>query len=711
MQNIADSQITRVSGRHRVATHCPYCALQCGMHITGPREQATITGNIHFPVNNGRMCIKGWHAAATLQHPERLLTPLQRMAGGTFEPISWEEAIATIVEKFQQVQARYGKDALGVLGGGSLTNEKAYLLGKFARVALGTSQIDYNGRFCMSSAATAGMAAFGLDRGLPFPIADIAQAEVVILIGSNAAETMPPLMQYFESQRQRGGQLIVVDPRASITTHGATVHLRLTPGTDAALANGILHILIREGLLDYQYIQQRTSDFERVKANVALYWPERVERITGIPEAQLFQVARMLGEARSAIILTARGAEQQRQGVHNVLSYINIALALGLVGRPASGYGCLTGQGNGQGGREHGQKADQLPGYRRITDPLARQHIAGVWGIAEEALPGPGRSAYEMLEAVGQPGGIHGLMIMGTNPVVSAPNALHIQERLRTVEFMVVADFFLSETAQLANIVLPTTQWAEEEGTITNVEGRVLRRRCAFTAPQSIYSDSKILCMLAAALGKGAYFTYAEPRQIFEELARASAGGLADYAGISYEKIEEQDGVFWPCSSAEHPGTPRLFQERFPTPSGRARFHAVIHQAPDEEPDASYPLYLTTGRILAQYQSGTQTRRVEQLNAVAPHPWLEVHPTTARTYGITDGEQVQATTRRGSALFRAKLTSTIREDTIFVPFHWNGQQSANRLTNPALDPDSHMPEFKVCAVRIERASASSAMEV
>ncbi|GCE03333.1 molybdopterin oxidoreductase family protein [Dictyobacter aurantiacus] len=711
MQNSVDPQVGWAPDQHKVATHCPYCALQCGMYISGPREEATIGGNPRFPVNNGRMCIKGWHAAATLQHPERLRTPLRRAADGTFEPISWKEALATIADNFRRVQTHYGKDALGVLGGGSLTNEKAYLLGKFARVALGTSQIDYNGRFCMSSAATAGQAAFGLDRGLPFPVSDIPQADVVMLVGSNAAETMPPLMQYFESQRRQGGYLIVVDPRASITAQTATVYLRLTPGTDAALANGILHILIREGWLDYQYIQQRTTDFERVKANVALYWPERVERITGIAEAQLFQVARMLGEARSAIILTARGAEQQHQGVHNVLSYINIALALGLVGRSGSGYGCLTGQGNGQGGREHGQKADQLPGYRHITDPIARRHIAGVWGVAEEMLPGPGRSAYEMLEALGRPDGIYALLIMGTNLAVSAPNALHIQERLRAAEFMVVVDFFLSETARLADVVLPATQWAEEEGTITNLEGRVLRRRRAFPAPQGIYTDSEILCMLAATMGKGDYFSYTEASQIFDELARASAGGPADYAGISYEKIDEQDGVFWPCPSTEHPGMPRLFQERFPTPSGRARFHAITHQASAEEPDATYPLYLTTGRVLAQYQSGTQTRRVEQLNASASQPWLEVHPTTAGTYGITDGEPVQATTRRGSAVFRAKVTGAIREDTIFVPFHWGGQQSANRLTNPALDPESRMPEFKVCAVRIERANASSIMEV
>lgn len=707
MQDIAQRQAETAARQRQVATHCPYCAFQCGMHLQGSPKEVIITGDKAFPVNKGGLCIKGWNAAATLAHPERLTTPLLRDAQGELVPASWDEALGYIAERIRSLQAEYGNDAVGIFGGGSLTNEKAYLLGKFARVALGTSQIDYNGRFCMSSAATASIAAFGVDRGLPFPIADIARAEVILLIGSNPAETMPPLMQYFEAQRSNGGKLLIVDPRATGTARLAALHLRLIPGSDAALANGLLHILIRDGLIDQEYIQARTEHFEEVKALVATYWPERVERITGVAEATLVQAAHLLGRARSAMVLTARGAEQQRQGVNNTLAYINIALALGLVGRPACGYGCLTGQGNGQGGREHGQKADQLPGYRKITDPSARQHIAQVWGIDERDLPAAGRSAYEMLDTLGQEGGVHSLLVVGSNIAVSAPRALHIQERLKALDLLVVSDFFRSETAQLADVVLPAAQWAEEEGTMTNLEGRVIRRRRAFAPPPGVRTDMEVLCDLAQRLDKGQYFAFSEPREVFEELRRASAGGIADYAGISYEKIEREQGVFWPCPSEEHPGTPRLFGEHFPTASGRARFSAVRHQVPAEEPDSSYPLYLTTGRVMAQYQSGTQSRRVAPLCEVAPEPLMEIHPTTARRYALVNGDSVQLTTRRGTALFTVKVTASIREDTVFVPFHWGGQQSVNRLTNPALDPVSRMPEFKICAVRIERVAPTA----
>ncbi|MBV9230581.1 MAG: molybdopterin oxidoreductase family protein [Chloroflexi bacterium] len=683
------------------ATHCPYCAFQCGIRMAGPRELAVVNGNASFAVNKGRLCIKGWTASATLAHPDRLLTPLARDAHNELVPVTWDEALTRIIQTFQRLQEQYGKDAVGLFGGGSLTNEKAYLLGKFARVALGTSQIDYNGRFCMSSAAAASQKAFGIDRGLPFPLEDIAQAEVILLIGSNAAETMPPIMQYFEAQRRNGGQLIVVDPRKSVTAQNAALHLPLTPGTDAVLANGLLHILVRDGLIDLNYINERTEGFEQVKGRVATYWPENVERITGIPEQHLVQAARMLGTAKSAMVLTARGAEQQRQGVNNTLAYINIALALGLVGRSFSGYGCLTGQGNGQGGREHGQKADQLPGYRKIDNPAARRHIAAVWGIAESDLPGPGKSAYEMLDALGQPGGPRALFVAGSNMVVSAPHALHVQERLQALDFLVVADFFLSETAQLADVVLPTAQWAEEEGTMTNLEGRVIRRRRAFDPPLGVLTDIEVLCELARRMGKGQYFNFEGARQIFTELRQASAGGIADYSGITYEKIEANGGVFWPCPTEDHPGTPRLFQHSFPTPTGKAHFHAIRHLLPAEVPNADYPLYLTTGRVLAQYQSGTQTQRIAPLREMAAEPFAEIHPSTAKRYEVADGDTVELETLRGTATFKIKTTTNIREDTIFVPFHWSGNQSVNRLTNPTLDPLSRMPEFKVCAVRIK----------
>jgi assimilatory nitrate reductase catalytic subunit len=680
------------------------------MLVSGSAAGApVIRGDPGFPVNAGILCVKGYTAAETLDHRERLGTPLVRNARGELEPRSWEEALDLVASRLREVQSAHGRSAAGVFGSGALTNEKAYLLGKFARVALGTPHIDYNGRFCMSSAAAASIRALGVDRGLPFPLEDLAATEAILLAGANPAETLPPMMRILDAQRVRGGRLVVIDPRRSATADAAALHLRLTPGSDAALANGLLHVLVRDGLLDRDYIATRTEGFDAVRALVAGYWPERVERITGVSSARLVEAAHLLGRARSAAVLTGRGPEQQAHGVDNVLAYINVALALGKVGRPYSGYGCLTGQGNGQGGREHGQKADQLPGYRRIDDPAARRHVASVWGIPEHDLPGPGPSAYELLASLGDPGAVRALLVMGSNPVVSAPDALRVEARLRRLDLLVVADFFLSETAALADVVLPSAQWSEEEGTITNLEGRVLHRRPATARPPGVRGDLEILCALAARLGAGRHFAFASAREVFDELRRASAGGPADYSGITYEKIDASPGVFWPCPTESHAGTPRLFQERFATPSGRARFHAVEHAPPAEEPDGEYPLYLTTGRVLAHYQSGTQTRRVAALARLAPEATAHLHPATARRHGLGDGDEVVLVTRRGRARFRLRLDAGIRADTVFVPFHWGGEHAVNRLTHAALDPVSRMPEFKVCAARVERPSPRGAI--
>jgi assimilatory nitrate reductase catalytic subunit len=661
-----------------------------------------ISGNLAFPVNKGALCIKGWSAAEPLGHPDRLRTPLVRNSDGRLEPASWDDALDVIAQRFNEIQARHGHNAVGVFGGGALTNEKAYLLGKFARVALETSNIDYNGRFCMSSGAAAATMALGVDRGLPFPLQDIMHATTVLLVGANIAETMPPLKQYFDAQLSRGGSLIVVDPRRTATAAWATEHLPIRPGTDAALANGILHVLIRDNLIDSAFVRDRTDGFEEVRRIAAIYWPERVEEITGIPEAAIVETARRLGTATHPMILTARGPEQQSQGVNNTLAYINVALALGAVGRPFSGFGCLTGQANGQGGREHGQKADQLPGYRRIDDEIARSHIADVWGVPASAIPGVGKSAYELLTSIGRARGVRSMLVMGSNFAVSAPNAQAVRERLAALEFLAVADFFLSETAQFAHVVLPSAQWAEEEGTLTNLEGRVLMRRRVIDPPTGVRTDLEILSELGRRLGHRRQFTYSTTEAVFDELRRATRGGVADYSGISYARIESGDGVFWPCPSLDHPGTPRLFAETFPTENGRAHFHAVSHRTVPEQLTKEYPLYLTTGRLLAQYQSGTQTRRTRALQDLASSPMAEIHPSTALAFGIAAGDRVVLKTRRGSAIFTAKTTTTIREDTVFVPFHWGGEESANNLTNAVLDPTSKMPEFKVCATRIER---------
>jgi assimilatory nitrate reductase catalytic subunit len=656
--------------------------------------------DLNGPVNRGGLCAKGFTAADLLDHRDRLLTPLVRKEPGDrrspLREATWDEALSLITAAIKTSQESYGPDSVGAFGGGGLTNEKAYALGKFVRVALRSASIDYNGRFCMSSAATAANRALGVDRGLPFPLADVAEARTVLLVGANPADAMPPSMQYLDAGRAAGARHIVVDPRRTATAGGAHLHLQPLPGTDLALANGMLHIAIREGLVDEDYIRERTTGFEAVRRATNAYWPERVERMTGVPEAKIRETVRLLAGGGPAMILTARGAEQHSNGTDTAQAYLNLALALGLVGRPYSGYGTITGQGNGQGGREHGQKADQLPGYRRIDDPAARAHVAAVWGIDPSELPQPGLSAYEMIDRLGTEGGVRTLLVLASNIVVSAPHSNRVRERLSALDFLVVSDIFLSETADLADVVLPTAQWAEEEGTMTNLEGRVIRRKRALPPPPDVRTDLEMLAGLAGRLGRGEYLTD-DPREVFEELRRASAGGVADYNGITWERIEREGGVFWPCPDEEHPGTPRLFAESFPTPDGRARFVRVEHRDPAEMPDGDYPYVLTTGRNMQQYQSGNQTRRVKALTVALPEPRAEIHPDLARRHGIADGELVELRSRRGAAVLRARLTDGIRPDTVFAPFHWPG---ANALTNPALDPHSRMPAFKACAVAI-----------
>jgi assimilatory nitrate reductase catalytic subunit len=683
-------------------THCPYCAFQCGMTLVPDGDRLTVAAR-NFPVNKGGMCRKGWTAADLLDPgTDRLTTPLIRdRKDEPLRPVSWDEALDRIAAGIQAVQRDYGRDAVGIFGGGGLTNEKAYSLGKFARTVLRTANIDYNGRFCMASAAAAGIKAFGLDRGLPFPLEDIPGAAAILMVGANPAESMPPIMQYFDEQKRRGGRLIVVDPRLTPTAAAATLHLRITPGTDGALANGLLYAAMQQGFLDRDFIERRTTGFEAVRRIVTAYWPDRVERITGVPARQIMEAARILGEAATAMVLTARGPEQQTSGVDNVLGFINLALALGKVGKPFCGYGCLTGQGNGQGGREHGQKADQLPGYRRLDNPEHRAHVAAVWGVDPDSLPAPGLSACELLGSMGEPGGIMALLVMASNILVSAPDAEQLRRRLQALDLLVVSDLFPSETAELADVVLPTAQWAEEDGTTTNLEGRIIRRRRALAPPPGVRTDLEFLKALAERLGAGALVPDS-PQAAFDELRRASAGGAADYAGVTYDRIAAEDGVFWPCPDEGHPGTPRLFLDAFATPDGKARFHPVEHRPPAEEPDREFPLYLTTGRVLAQYQSGTQTRRVAALRDADPEPFVEIHPDMARNYGIAHGDMVRLASRRGTAVVKARLTSNIRMDTVFVPFHWGGTGNANRLTITALDPVSRIPEFKVCAVRIEK---------
>jgi len=648
------------------------------------------------------LCPKGVRRYLQGSHPDRLLSPLVREEGG-FRAAGWDEALDRVARGLRSIQEKHGKDAVAVYGGASLTTEKSYLVGKFARLGVGTRHVDYNGRLCMVSAGTAYKLAFGVDRS-PNPWYDIPKAQVVFVIGANVAECSPITTDYIWRCRDNGGKLIVADPRMTPITRNADLYLPLRPGTDLALLLGMLHVILREGLEDREFIAAHTTGFEAVAADAKEWTPQRAAEVTGVPPEAIEQAARMFAKADRAMALHARGLEHQVKGVENCLAVVNLCLATGNIGREGAGCNMITGQGNGQGGREHGQKCDQLPGQRSIADPAARAHVAKVWGISPEEIPQAGLSAQEIMNAI-HAGEIKGLISLCFNPLVSLPESGFTRAALEKLEFFCVIDFFLSETAHHADVVLAGSLQEEEEGVTASVEGRVIHIQQAVTPPADARADSWILCELGKRLGDPRHFGFASPREIFDELREASRGGPADYYGISYEKIDAMKGVFWPCPSADHPGTPRLFEGgRFFHPDGKAKFLPTVWRESGDPLDATYPTLLTTGRVVSHYLSGTQTRRIGPLLDQYPEPKVELHPRLAEPLGIADGDWVTVTTRRDALTLRASVVRTIRPDTVFIPYHWAGRRSANLLTHRSLDPRSKIPEFKVSACRVEKAA-------
>jgi assimilatory nitrate reductase catalytic subunit len=685
-----------------VKTHCCFCGMQCGVQLK-VRDNKVVGFEPweEFPFNHGMLCPKGVKRYLQGVHPDRLLTCLQRTDAG-FAPMAYERALDETARRLTQIRDKYGPDAIAVYGGASMVTEKAYVLGKFARVALGTKHIDYNGRLCMVSAGTAYKLTFGIDRATnPWP--DLAQADVILVAGSNTAECAPITTYYLWQCRERGGRLIVMDPRMTPITRNADLFLPVRPGTDLAVFLAMLHVIVRDGLVREDFIRERTTGFDAVRASADAWTPSRAAEISGVRAEDIVTAARWIGETDRAMGLHARGIEHHSKGVENCLAMLNLFVATGNVGREGAGCMMITGQGNGQGGREHGQKCDQLPGMRDIRDPAARQYIASVWGVPEESIPGAGMSAVEIMEAIHR-GEIKALFSMCFNPLVSLPDAGFTREALSKLEFFGVIDFFLSETAHHADIVFAGSLQEEDEGIVCSAEGRVQKINKAVDPPGDARSDALVICDLARKLGRGQYFEY--PRgtaDIYEELRVASRGGLADYYGITWERIERELGVFWPCPALDHPGTPRLFPDgRFAHADGKAHLQVTEWRTTGDPTDEQYPVLLTTGRVVSHYLSGTQTRRIGPLVDQYPEPRLEIHPSLAGTLGIADGDWVKVTTRRTSLVIQAMVVRTIRADTVFIPYHWPGQRSANRLTHRTIDPRSKIPEYKVSACRLEK---------
>ncbi|HEX7117954.1 MAG TPA: molybdopterin oxidoreductase family protein [Longimicrobiales bacterium] len=700
-----------------VKTHCCFCGQQCGLKLVV--KDNTVLGVepwMEFPFNKGKLCPKGVTRYLQQAHPDRLLHAYARddAAPGGFRAIGYEEAIRRVADEIERIQSAHGRDAFAVLTGASLTTEKCYLMGKFAHMVLRTANIDYNGRLCMVAAAAANKMAFGVDRSAN-PWEDIPKAKAVWISGANVAECSPITTDYVWQARQNGGKVIVVDPRITPIARTCDLYLPIKPGRDVALFNGVLHLMIENDWLDHDFIERHTTGFEEVAENVREWTPRRTAEVTGIAERLIREAAEVWGTAETSFMLHARGIEHHTKGVMNVLGAINLVLASGRIGREGCGYGTITGQANGQGGREHGQKADQLPGGRDLANPEHRAAVARVWGIDPDALPRPGADAYEIIRKIDR-GEIRGLLSICFNPHVSLPDNDFVRRALEKLEFFVAIDFFLNETARHADIVLPGSLQEEDEGTVTQVEGRVIKINKAVDPPGDARQDWRIIQDIARALGRERGLTFDSPREIFDELREASRGAVVDYSGITYEKIERQGGVFWPCYDEDHPGTPRLFEPGswnpvakgagpFYFPDGKARFNATPYTPPAEDVDADYPVILTTGRVITQFLSGTQTRRIGPLIDYYPEPKVEMHPRLAERLGIADGEWTTVESRRGAVTLRAHVVKTIRPDTVFVPYHWAGRKRINLLTIAAQDPISKIPEFKVCAVRLRKADA------
>ena len=688
-----------------VKTHCCFCGQQCGIQLK-VRNNKVIGFEPweDFPFNQGRLCPKGVKRYMQDEHPDRLKAPLLRKDGAGFVPVSWDEALDRVASEIRRIQQTYGNDAFALLGGASLTNEKAYLMGKFARVAVKTANIDYNGRLCMVSAGAASKKVFGIDRGAN-PWSDIPKAQAVLVAGANIAECAPITTNYLWQARENGGKLIVMDPRMTPIARNADLYIPVRSGGDIGVFNGMLHVMIERGWIDRDFIARHTTGWGQVEEVVRKYTPEYAAKIAGVPASMIVRAAEIWGPAPTSFLLHARGIEHHSKGVLNCMAAMNLVVASGRIGREGCGYAMITGQGNGQGGREQGQKCDQLPGYRDIENPEHRKYIASVWGVPEESIPHKGLSMVPIFEAI-HAGKIKGLLAISCNPLVSLPNNTYVREAYEKLEFSAQIDFFLSEAARYCDVVLAGSLMEEDEGTTANVEGRVIHHKKAVDPPADARVDWQIICGIARRLGVGDKFNFLSSREIFDELRVASRGGVSDYYGITWERIDEEKGVFWPCPSAEHPGTPRLYEGgKFAHPDGKAHFQPVEWRPAAEETDSDYPIILTTGRVVAQYLSGTQTRRIGALVDQYPQPLCEIHPLLASKLGIAEGDFVKVESRRGSVTVRASVVKTIRPDTVFVPYHWPLDRAANNMTVRAIDPISNIPEYKICAVRVSKVPA------
>ncbi len=674
----------------RVETVCPYCGCGCGM-ILGVKDGRILEAESppEHPASNGWMCLKGRFGWDFVHHPDRLKTPLVRR-GDKLQEASWDEALDLAARRLAEIRDRHGPDSLAVLTSAKCTNEENYLLQKFARVVLGTNNVDHCARLCHASTVAGLAIAFG-SGAMTNSIAEFRNADCILVTGSNTAEAHPIVALHIKAAvKENGAKLIVADPRwVRELGERAALVVQHRGGTDIALFNGVMHLIIREGWHDEQFIRERTEGFEALKAALQEYPPERVAKITGVSEKDLYELARIYGTAQRAMICYAMGITQHTTGTQNVLTLANLAMLTGNVGRESTGVNPLRGQNNVQGACDVGALPSVFPGYQKVTDPEIRAKFEQAWGAN---LPAEvGLTVVEMFHAV-ERDGVRGMWIMGENPALSDPNANRVREALGKLDLLICQDIFLSETAEFADIVFPAASFAEKDGTYTSTERRVQRLRAAVPPPGSARPDWEIICEVARHMGHD--WKYSGPGKVMDEIAQVTP----IYGGISYRRLG-RFGLCWPCPDASHPGTKFLHQGKFTR--GLGLFTPTEHLEPAELPDDEYPLLLNTGRVLQHFHTGTMTRRSQGLDALYPQGFIELHPLDARALGLQDGDWVEVASRRGRVVVACTVTDRVVEGTTFLPFHFK-EAAANLLTIDALDPTAKIPEYKVCAVRVQK---------
>lgn len=680
---------------------CPFCALQCGLTLQETASALRVVGAPSDPISGGHLCRKGLSTIEVLNHTRRIQNPMARInTEESLAPATWDGALDLVAERIKAIRQRWGADRIAVYGSGALSNETAYILGKFARLAIGTREIDYNGRFCMSAAAKAYTTMLGYDRPSG-TFEEIRHAQVLLVVGSNLSDAHPMAMRAFQQAQSQGATLIVVDPRQTRLAKAADIHLAIRPGTDGYLAWALLNTTIGDNLINHDFIRSRTNGFDAVKLVAQQYSPENVAQITDIRPQQIRTVARIFAQSAHSLFLHARGLEQYHHGVQAVSAFLNLVLATGNIGRPGTGAIMLTGQANGQGGRELGQKSDQLPGTRPIDDPQHRAHIASVWGVHSEQIPQSGRfTAAEFFPAI-ERGDIRALIVVGANPLLSAPDSAGVLRALRKLDLLVVLDPIWTETAELAHVVLPAGGFGITEGTVTTVEARITPVPAAprNLRPSLACQDWKIIKELANRLGKGYLFPYSHTRDIFDELRHATKGAKADYSGLDWDALFQGQHMHWPAPEGLWGGTQRLYTDTFAHPDGKAQFSTMQPGPSLESPSADYPLRLITGRQGPHYNSGAQTRYISGLSKT-PTDVLIIHPQTAVQFGVENGQPVEVCNTRGTITLTARLSQDIRPDTVFASMHGPFNASVNHLVPSEPLGLSGMPEFKHVPVSV-----------